>query len=472
VDAVTRPARAASHPRWWLRARGDERLVALVRTGDAAAFEAIYDRYHARILAFCRHMLGSREDAEDAAQYTFIGAYHDLLRSARDVDLKPWLYAIARNRCLSMLRSRRDTKSAEDGVEPATEGLADVVQRRQDLRELLADLNQLPDDQRAALVLFELDDMSQTEIAGVLDREPAQVKALVFQARTTLMQYREARAMDCAAIREELAVARGPALLRGHLRRHLRVCPACSEYAKAVRHQRAALGLLLPVIPTAGLKAAVMGAGPGAAGGGGLGVLAFAGAKGIGLKVLALVTAAGVVGAGVEVAQHEHGHHSRARPAAPGARQSSQAKPAAGASTPVARPAAVTPAAVGRSTSSSYKRSGHERRRRHAAAGAGGATKAPLSSSSVSATGTPPKSTPVKGAKRQSTGHAQKSRRRLHSHKPAAPPGQIKTKPVPPGQERVPPSQDLTTKGQTKPEAPAETPTDSTSNGQTKKTAG
>src|SRR5581483_12028480 len=151
---------------------------------------------------------------------------------------------------------------------------------------------------------------SQAEIASVLDREPAQVKALVFQARTTLMQFRAAREMDCAAIREELATARGPALLRGHLRRHLRTCKGCEEYAELVRKQRVQLVLLLPVIPTVGLKAAVMAGGPGAAGGGGAGLLALIGGKGVALKALAVVLAAGAVGTGVEVAEH-HRNHSR-----------------------------------------------------------------------------------------------------------------------------------------------------------------
>src|SRR3712207_3724651 len=89
-----------------LQTEDDDVLVAAVRRGDDAAFEVIYDRYHRGLLAFCRHMLGSREEAEDALQQTFVSAYRALARHEDDLDLRPWLYTIARNRCLSLLRAR------------------------------------------------------------------------------------------------------------------------------------------------------------------------------------------------------------------------------------------------------------------------------------------------------------------------------------------------------------------------------
>src|ERR671921_25257 len=91
-----------------LAALGDDRLVDQVRRGNDAAFEAIYDRYNRAILAFCRHMLASQEEAEDAVQHTFIQAYDSIHRGDRELKLKAWLYTIARNRCLSVLRARRE----------------------------------------------------------------------------------------------------------------------------------------------------------------------------------------------------------------------------------------------------------------------------------------------------------------------------------------------------------------------------
>src|SRR4051812_46809798 len=126
-------------PRRTLRFAREDELVRLVRCGDESAFEAIYDRHHRGILAFCRHMLSSREEGEDAVQHTFAAAYRDITGSDKPIQLKAWLYTIARNRCLSVLRARREQVSIDD-AEPATEGLASEVQRRQDLRDMLRDL--------------------------------------------------------------------------------------------------------------------------------------------------------------------------------------------------------------------------------------------------------------------------------------------------------------------------------------------
>src|SRR3954462_2513231 len=84
-----------------LRAYSDERLVEQVRRGNDDAFEVIYDRHHRGILAFCRHMLASADEAEDALQQTFISAYNAIAAGGLVIRLKPWLYGIARNNCLS-----------------------------------------------------------------------------------------------------------------------------------------------------------------------------------------------------------------------------------------------------------------------------------------------------------------------------------------------------------------------------------
>ena len=111
------------------------------------------------------------------------------------VNLKPWLYTIARNRCLSMLRARRETLALDDVHEPSCAGLAlaDEVELGEDLKQLLGDIARLPDDQRAALVLAELGDLSQQEIAATLDVRTDKVKALIFQAREALAGWRQAR---------------------------------------------------------------------------------------------------------------------------------------------------------------------------------------------------------------------------------------------------------------------------------------
>src|SRR5271165_2327187 len=87
-----------------LRLQSDERLISLVRRGNPAAFETLVARYHSRLLAFCRHMLGSQEDAEDVLQEAFAAAYNAMLADDRPINARPWLYRIARNRSLNHLR--------------------------------------------------------------------------------------------------------------------------------------------------------------------------------------------------------------------------------------------------------------------------------------------------------------------------------------------------------------------------------
>ncbi|HEY2056330.1 MAG TPA: sigma-70 family RNA polymerase sigma factor, partial [Solirubrobacterales bacterium] len=76
----------------------------MARSGNPGAFETIVDRYQGRLLGFCRQMLGSTEDAEDVLQEVFVNAYRAMLADEREINLRPWLYRIARNRCLNHLR--------------------------------------------------------------------------------------------------------------------------------------------------------------------------------------------------------------------------------------------------------------------------------------------------------------------------------------------------------------------------------
>lgn len=290
---------SARAPKSILRLRGDEDLVARARQGDERAFELLYERHLAGVLAFCRHMLGDPEEAEDAVQQVFVAAHAELVDSERPLHLRAWLYTVARNRCLSVLRARRE-RPAED-LELSTAGLQEEVQQRADLRELLGDLYDLPDDQRAALVLSELEDLSHQEIADVLDCEVRNVKGLVFRARAGLTERHEAREAPCSDIRTELAAARRGGLRRGRLRYHLKACSGCAAYLTDLRRQRSLLALALPVAPSVGLKPAVLGSiglGGGAAAAGGLVALGTAGTAATVAVTAVIAGAAGLAGHG------------------------------------------------------------------------------------------------------------------------------------------------------------------------------
>lgn len=299
--------------RVWPRFAADDRLVGLVRRGDATAFEILYDRHCGELLSFCRYLLGSQHDAEDAVQSTFASAYRALLTDERPVDLRPWLFTIARNACLSIMRQRRNGAELGEASAQREDPVAQLEQN-EDLRQMLAALIGLPERQKTALVLAEMHGLSQREIGALLGVRTEQVKSYIYQARSSLISERRARSADCLDIRQELASARGAALLKSHLRRHLSSCAGCRDYAGELSRQRRQLGILAPLIPSLALKhralRAALGKAPGTgacasttAGASSVGVtadLAAGGVKTLVAKLLAGVAAVGTsTGAGV-----------------------------------------------------------------------------------------------------------------------------------------------------------------------------
>jgi RNA polymerase sigma factor (sigma-70 family) len=275
----------------------DATLVARMQAGDERAFAAIFKRHHGPLLSYCRHMLGNRDEGEDALQQAFIKAHQALLGGTEPRELRPWLYAIARNCCLSAIAARRPTTPLEEHT-PTLAGLSDEVRQREDLRELLAAIGRLPEDQRSALLLAELDDLSHQAIATVVGCPVNKVKALVYQARSALIADRDARDTPCQDIREQLSIARDGELRRGPLRRHLNLCSGCHDFQLAVNAQRQSLAAVLPVLPSAGLAAAILGhgtahvAGAASIGGAGTGMAPAGGAAGTGVGVTATATTA------------------------------------------------------------------------------------------------------------------------------------------------------------------------------------
>src|SRR4051794_41132712 len=298
---------------------GDDRLVDQVCRGSHTAFEALYERHHRGILAFCRHMLGSSHDAEEAVQQSFTAAYTDLADGARPSSLKPWLYGIARHRCLELLRQRRKEADAEETVEGASPAVAEEVERRTEVREMLSEVSRLPEPQRTALVLFGLCGHPQSDVAAVLGCEETRVRALVYQARASLLEDRRARETPCHEIRERLALGRGGALRRRAVRRHVKFCPSCAEFRAEVLRQRRLMGFVPDAVPAAALKAQVLAAVglAGAAGGAGGGAATSTGLLSAAKVVTAaLVLSATPVGGGMVLQRaSEHrppAHHASA----------------------------------------------------------------------------------------------------------------------------------------------------------------
>src|SRR5947209_15322845 len=154
-----------------LRLQSDERLIALVRRGNKHAFEILVSRYHARLLSFCRHLLGSREDAEDVLQEVLAAAFNAMLADDRPINVKPWLYRIARNRSLNQMRRAQAIGVDSMDVHLSDHGqtTADVVHEREEFRLLVGDIHELPETQKTALVLREMDALSYEQIAEAME---------------------------------------------------------------------------------------------------------------------------------------------------------------------------------------------------------------------------------------------------------------------------------------------------------------
>ncbi len=295
-----------------LRLRSDEQLVALFRAGNEAAFSVIHDRYRQRLFAYSRQMLGgSRQDAEDALQDVFLRAYSSLRSHDRPLSLRAWLYRVAHNRCIDHLR--RPTPPAADLFDTSRKPLHDPMDelvRREDLRQLVADVRRLPEQQRSALLMREMDGMSYAELAEALGVSLQAVKSLLVRARIGLVEAVEARDTACADIRVDLADAYDRGVrASGLARRHLRDCEACSEYKVQLRavHQGLAIlggggsGPLAAALKIIGLggagSAGAASAGGGAAAGGGVLAAATTGtvAKFAAVVCCAALTAGGAV---------------------------------------------------------------------------------------------------------------------------------------------------------------------------------
>jgi RNA polymerase sigma factor (sigma-70 family) len=322
-----------------LRLRSDEQLVALFRAGNDAAFSVIHDRYRQRLFAYARQMLGgSRQDAEDALQDVFLRAYASLRGSDRPVSLRAWLYRVAHNRCIDHLR--KPVPPDADLFDTSRKPLHDPItesERREDLRQLIADVRRLPEQQRSALLMREMDGMSYAELGEALGVSLQAVKSLLVRARIGLVEAVEARDTACSEIRAELACSfdRG-VRASGRSRRHLRDCAGCSEYRAQLRSVRAGFAALSPGGPgplAAGLKlvglgGAASGGAASSAAGGGIAVVAGGGTA---VKVTAVVCCAALAAGGAAEVTHKLKPAARASGAAT---KRSAATPAPAASAP------------------------------------------------------------------------------------------------------------------------------------------
>jgi RNA polymerase sigma factor (sigma-70 family) len=149
---------------------------------------ALYEEYANQIFRYCLHQLGSREEAEDAVQSTFLNAFRGIKRGVVPELESAWLFKIAHNVCLSRRRSswRRGRIESPADFEVVEELTAAPVRRADELIGLQDVLEQMPESQRRAILLREWQGLSYREIAVELDLSQAAVETLIFRARRAL----------------------------------------------------------------------------------------------------------------------------------------------------------------------------------------------------------------------------------------------------------------------------------------------
>jgi RNA polymerase sigma factor (sigma-70 family) len=194
-----------------MRARTDEQLVAALRAGDDEAMTVIDERYRGRLLGYVRRM-SAGADAEDVVQDVLARAYLALRADDRPMALRPWLYRVSHNRCLDLLRRPAPVLTDEIDLGASALTLGDQVAGRERLRQVVADIQGLPDQQRSALIIRELGGLSYEELAQALDTTLPAIKSLLVRARMNLAKAAEQRAAaEQAAFERALAPRIAPA---------------------------------------------------------------------------------------------------------------------------------------------------------------------------------------------------------------------------------------------------------------------
>lgn len=245
-----------------LRTQPDRRLVTLVREGYEIAFEEIVRRYGRPLSRYAASIVGSR--SEDVTQDAFSKALLALRRDDAEIELRPWLFRIVRNTALNDLR---DSPPSPEVLAEALAGggnPAEELERREELADLIKRLQALPEPQRAAIVMRELEGLGHEEIAAALGLSGGGARQAIYRARQAL---------------------------------------------------RDGAGMLIP-LPL--LQAMLSGSGSGMAETAGLGAAGIGGGAGAGVALkatAATMLVAGAVGAGVALKDGSHGEEAKAAPA-------------------------------------------------------------------------------------------------------------------------------------------------------------
>jgi RNA polymerase sigma-70 factor, ECF subfamily len=168
-------------------------LIHRCLAGDQKAMIDLVNQFRGQVFGLCYRMLGQREDAEDAAQETFVRALRNLRSWDSTRDFEPWLLAIAGNRCRTAMSRRMRKPPAQSLNEPLPARLPDMQAARQLAEEVALALSTLREQYRQAFLLFHQQELSYAEIAETLRCPIGTVRTWIHRARRELIRYLQAR---------------------------------------------------------------------------------------------------------------------------------------------------------------------------------------------------------------------------------------------------------------------------------------
>ncbi|TLP96223.1 RNA polymerase sigma factor [Nesterenkonia salmonea] len=169
-------------------------VVLRAMDGDIQAFEALVDQYQGPLSSLCRRMVRDVQEAEDIVQETFITVWRRLETLQDPTRFKPWIYRLASNACIDLIRKRESRRSvptdtsdmwefAEQGVSPERSAVGSAA-----VHELEKILNTLPPEQKLAWILFEMQGESYAQIADILKISEGSVRGRIHRARRTISE--------------------------------------------------------------------------------------------------------------------------------------------------------------------------------------------------------------------------------------------------------------------------------------------
>ena len=175
----------------------ERELIARLQKRDETAFEELLRQYEKKVYTLCFRMCGNSEDAEEAAQDTFLALWRGIDRFRQESSLSTWIYRLASNACIDLLRRRKkqgsslsldDEELFLDAVDAAPRP-QDAVEHREAQKLLQEGLSALPEEYRKVLILREIEGLSYTEIAESASLELGTVKSRISRGRVLLRNF-------------------------------------------------------------------------------------------------------------------------------------------------------------------------------------------------------------------------------------------------------------------------------------------